>query len=265
MLIHKRPLSWVKGLFGGKGSQIGSGNTSQTVTATTSGSYSPVISAGKDLHVHLNAQRLPQEEGDPFDDCKPIQPFLTELGESLTEHPLVRDIIVVDTKTIVYNRPNQHLRFSKDEYPSIRETINILEGHDFVRAEKRNFAYRMTEPFVRELRQRAASANKFKIHDELLKLLRKGPVIHPWEKLMPEVDRQVLQGAIAVLRDEKLAEITIGGHCVPNLGAGTGPDIDEIMRYGPAFNGHLTDKGIRVVDEHEDNILAQYLKNKTVQ
>ena len=79
---------------------------------------------------------------------------------------------------------------------------------------------------------------------------------------MPEVDRQALQGAIALLRDETLAEITVGGHCVPDMGRA--PTFDEIAQFGPAFNGHLTDRGIRVVDQYGDNIVAQYLKNKSV-
>jgi hypothetical protein len=220
-------------------------------------------SGGQVAHSIINVHApIPQEEEDPFTDCEPIQPFLTELGETLTGHPLVRIIIVLDTKTIAYNWPNQHLMFSSDEYPSIRETVSILEGHGFVRVEKRDFAYRMTERFVSELRKRAVTANRYKIHDELLKWLRKGPVIHPWEKVMPEVDRQALQGAIALLRDEKLAEITVGGHCVPDMGRA--PTFHEITQFGPAFNGHLTDRGIRVVDEYRENIVAQYLKNKGV-
>jgi hypothetical protein len=78
----------------------------------------------------------------------------------LAEHPLVRDLIVLDKKTIAYNWPNQHLMFSKDEYPAIRETVSILEGHGLVRAEKAGFAYRMSERFVGELRKKAVMTNK---------------------------------------------------------------------------------------------------------
>jgi hypothetical protein len=136
-----------------------------------------------------------------------------------------------------------------------------LENNHLVIEEKHDFSYRLGEPLVKLL----GNLNKYKTHDTLLKMLRKeGGIICPWEQLLPQVDRSTLMGVIALLRDERLAEITVGGHAVPASAGkgGWGPSIDEITKLGPAFNGRLTDKGVRVVDEFKENVVFQFLRAK---
>ncbi len=104
------------------------------------------------------------------------------------------------------------------------------------------------------------SAGRYAIHDEIMRQLRKRGIICPWEAFMPEQPRDKIMGAVALLREEGLATINVGGHAVPDLGRS--PTFAEIERCGPAFKGSLTDKGVVVVDEYEDNIIEQYVKNK---
>jgi hypothetical protein len=117
--------------------------------------------------------------------------------------------------------------------------------------------------FVRQDALLGGSVNKYSAHDQLLKRLRKeGTVICSWQSLMPKIGRDKLMGIVALLRDEGLAKIRIGGHACPGNKQLT---LEQIQQYGPAFNGSLTDKGIRAVNEYEDNIMERYMndKNKT--
>jgi hypothetical protein len=252
-------LEWVKThIFGGKGTtQIGSGN--QAVTGTTAGSSSPVVGAGRDVYLHINEP--PRQEEDPLVNLEePVLKLLVNLAESLAEHPLMRDIIVLHKKSIAYNWPDEHFMISADEEPGIYSFIKILLNHRLIIEIKTDFAYRLSEKLVSQLRKKITDAKKYQIHDTLLKEMRKGAIMCPWESMMPEVDRQTLGGVIALLRDEGLANISIGGHAVPSTGKA--PSIDEIMQHGPAFNGYLTDKGVRAVDEYKENIVGQFLHNK---
>jgi hypothetical protein len=126
----------VKGLFGGKGTiQIGQGNQAMTVG---------------DIHFHPAApQPAKDEDAEMFADLEQTMPdFLKSLRQELAEGTLIRDIIVLDWKSIDYNWPSRHLMYSEDENPDIRMHMAILEGHGLVTDLKGNgFAYRMPDAY----------------------------------------------------------------------------------------------------------------------
>jgi hypothetical protein len=74
-----------------------------------------------------------------------IPDLLSVLRQRFTENPLIRDIIVLNKKTIAYTWPDDHLFFSADDYPGIWSKIRILENQGLVFEVKDRFAYRMTE------------------------------------------------------------------------------------------------------------------------
>jgi hypothetical protein len=80
--------------------------------------------------------------------------LLNDLRKVLAERPLLRDVIVLNTKGIPYGWPVPHLLITKDENPNIRMHIAILEGHGLVRDLKGDgFAYRMSERLVHYLKK----------------------------------------------------------------------------------------------------------------
>jgi hypothetical protein len=250
---------FVKGLFGSKGTmQIGSGN--QAMTASTSGVRAPVIQAGRDAHVHMPINSPSITVQDPFADLEePVKDLLAELAKCLVEHPLLRVIVVTHTKTNEPSYTEDFLQLSEDNDPKLRSKIGILVGHGLiVPQDADDYAYRLSEPLVKQLRK---PPNKYKVHDMLLKWLRKGHVICPWDTVLPEVSRQELSSAIAFLRHEGLADISIGGHCIQST-PGKSLSLSDAMSGPPAFTAHLTDKGFVVVDQYGDNIVEQYLRSK---
>jgi hypothetical protein len=147
----------VKGLIGGgKGTtQIGKGNQS-----AATGDNSPVYQAGRDVHFNVPIQQpVKDEEAEMFAELERLMPdLLNALRQELAEHPLVRDMIVLDRKSIGYNWPGPHLMYSEDETPNIRMQMGILEGHGMVRDNKSDgFAYRISERLVRYLKKGKAS------------------------------------------------------------------------------------------------------------
>lgn len=149
-------VSFVKGLFGSKGTtQIGRGN--QAVTGgSAAGANSPVMTAGRDIHFNAPTGPTTDPDAEMFADLEQTMPdVLKNLRENLAEHPLIRVIIVMDKKSLLYNWPDDHLRFTAEEDPDIRSKVQILENHGLLRHERgRDFAYRMTERFVKYLRKK---------------------------------------------------------------------------------------------------------------
>jgi hypothetical protein len=146
-----------KGLFsGGKGPiQMGKGNQS-----VATGDNSPVVQAGRDVHFNVPIQQpAKDEEAEVFAELEQTMPeLLNSLRQELAEHPLIRDIIVLDRKSIEYNWPGPHLMYSEDEAPDIRMQMAVLEGHDLVSDRKGDgFAYRISEKLVRYLKRGEAS------------------------------------------------------------------------------------------------------------
>jgi hypothetical protein len=139
-------------LFGGKGNQVGWNN--KTATGSTTGLNSPVINAGGNVTLSMGGQPITPEEKDELAEARELIPTLLEnLRKELVETPLVRTIIVLRTKSIAYNWPDIHLRFSEDVEPNIRNEINYLLGHRLIQEEKGRFAYRITEKFASLLRK----------------------------------------------------------------------------------------------------------------
>jgi hypothetical protein len=80
--------------------------------------------------------------------------LMIDLRRHSTGNHLIRDIIVLDKKTIAYNWPDEHLLFSADETPGIWTKIRILENHGLVREVKNRFAYRMSEELASYMNQK---------------------------------------------------------------------------------------------------------------
>jgi hypothetical protein len=146
-------VDFVKGLFGGKGTlQIGKGN--QAVTGTTSGHNSPIMAAQRDIHVNMPFTPPAGGDYELFSDLEKDMPdLLREMREDLAEHPLIRDVIVLDKSTFAYNFPDAHLKFAEDTHPGIRQKVNILHDLGLLRQEKEGFYYRITEKFAKYLKK----------------------------------------------------------------------------------------------------------------
>jgi hypothetical protein len=116
------------------------------------------VTAGRDVHFNMPlvpASGSGDEETEPFADLEGTIPdFLTDLQNELSEHPLIRVVIVLDTKTIGYNWPDDHLKFSADVNPNIRAQMEILENHALVAQLRDRFAYRVSERLVKYLKTR---------------------------------------------------------------------------------------------------------------
>ena len=86
--------------------------------------------------------------------------LLNSLRQELAEHPIVRDLIVLDRTSLRYNWPGPHLMYSEDEAPDIRIQMAVLEGHDLVSERKGDeFAYRISEELVRYLTKGTADSS----------------------------------------------------------------------------------------------------------
>jgi len=147
-------LLWFKGLFGGpKGTiQIGKGN--QATTQSSTGENSPVIKAGRDAHVNILSTITPKETVDIYPELENVmEDLLRELRENLVESPFLRDLIVLEKKSIPYGWENKHLLYSEDEQPGIRDKIGVLVNHGCLKEINDRFAYRMSEGFVRYLKK----------------------------------------------------------------------------------------------------------------
>jgi hypothetical protein len=145
-------VGWVKGLFGGKGAtQIGAGN--QSVAGSTAGANSPILAAGRDINVQLQAALSDDPDPDIFAELEEeIPDLLHDLRETLAKHPLFRDLVVLETKDIGYGWPGEHLRLSDDELPGARQKVAVLVNHGLVTVIKDDFAYKLTERLVRYLK-----------------------------------------------------------------------------------------------------------------
>jgi hypothetical protein len=159
-------LGWLKGLFGGKsgGIQIGTGNQSNTSTATstTAGNNSPVYNASVINITHPPPAATPELEADPFAAFDPLtKRFLADLSDTFAAFPLMRDFVVLGTSTTEYTWPGPHLRFSEDEQPGTRQFVGILCSHGLVRETKGDFSYRFSEKLVDQL-----SKNRERLHTE---------------------------------------------------------------------------------------------------
>lgn len=143
----------MKGLFGGKGAmQIGKDN--QAVTGSTTGQNSPVVTAGRDVHLNMPPVKVADGEAEVFAELEEMMPdFLGDLRKELAEHPLIRDIIVLDKKSIAYNWPDDHLMFSEDENPGARSKMRVFENYGLVKELKDGFAYRVSERLAKYLRK----------------------------------------------------------------------------------------------------------------
>jgi|GEM_PF-568737 len=98
----------------------------------------------------------PATELNPLEDLEQLMPdVLEDLRKSLREYPIMRDIIWVRTRGIAYNWPTPHLRFSDDVDPGIRDKLNVLANQGLLKVHNpdEDFAYKMTEDFVRMLRK----------------------------------------------------------------------------------------------------------------
>ncbi len=149
-------VDFVKGLFGAKGAtQIGKGNQSVSGGSST-GANSPVLMANGDVHYYSPPAPATELEADPdaemFAELEGVMPdMLADLRTALAEHPLVRDVIVLDTKTISYNWPDPHLSFSADETPDLWQKVGVLEDHGLLRETRDRFSYRMSGRLVKYL------------------------------------------------------------------------------------------------------------------
>jgi hypothetical protein len=144
-------LEKLMGLFGMGTAQIGKGNQS-----VATGDNSPVVQAGRDVHFNVPVQPpVKDEDAETFAELERTMPdLLNSLRQELAEHPLIRDIIVLDRKSIEYNWPGPHLMYSEDENPNIRMQIAILEGYSLVSDGKgHGFAYRISEKLVLYLKK----------------------------------------------------------------------------------------------------------------
>jgi hypothetical protein len=79
--------------------------------------------------------------------------LLADPRNALAEHPLVRDLIVLDRKSLAYGWRGPHLRLSADELPNLRDKVRVLENHGLLREIQDQVAYRMSDRLVKYLRR----------------------------------------------------------------------------------------------------------------
>ncbi|MBM3286997.1 MAG: hypothetical protein FJY88_06565 [Candidatus Eisenbacteria bacterium] len=149
--MWEKIVGWVKALFGGKiTAQIGKWN--RALSGSSGGDQSPVLTAGRDIHVSLTGSVGPQAASVAELEAT-IPDLLDELRGHVTDNPLIRDIIVLNTKANAYNWPDAHVRFTADEDPRIWNQIRILVNRGLASEVKSRFAYRMSEDLVHYLRK----------------------------------------------------------------------------------------------------------------
>lgn len=147
-------VSWFKSLFSGpKGvTQIGKGNKATSQSST--GDNSPVVAAGRDVHVNMMPVDISKETIDIYVELEEIMgELIGELREEIKDDPFIRDIIVLNKKSIPYGWQSKHLLFSEDEQPGIRDKIKVLVNQGLLKEIKDDFAYRISENFVRYLKK----------------------------------------------------------------------------------------------------------------
>lgn len=155
-------IGWLKAVlttFGGKG-QIQIGKRNKAVSASSTGENSPVFIADGDIHVSMPKVPMSPNLVKDFSATnkfaeleKTMADLLSDLRKILADHPFLRDIIVLDRESIVYNWPNEHLRFSADKHINIWGKILVLTNQGLVSEIKDRFAYRISEEFATYLRK----------------------------------------------------------------------------------------------------------------
>ncbi len=147
-------VGWVGKLFSGK-SALQIGKDQQAVSGTTSGSNSPMMAAGRDIHYTPPASPAPtQAERDAqlFSEMHELMPeILDAIREVLAEDPLLRTMVVFESSTIAYSCPEPHLLFGNDTHPDAVRKFAILDSHGLVRMRRRGF-YELSNRLVRMLK-----------------------------------------------------------------------------------------------------------------
>jgi hypothetical protein len=97
------------------------------------------ISSGEDEEVFTELEGL-------------MHDFLHELQGDVGKHPLIRYLVVAPTEASRLAVNVDHFQFSGEKYPAIDNYIEVLLNHALVE-EKQPCLYKMTEPFVKQLRR----------------------------------------------------------------------------------------------------------------
>jgi len=135
-------------------SQIRNGDS---VVQIASGANSPIVSgqvaAARDVHITLLPSSGDPQEREVFAQLEETVPDVLQiLRKELKEDPLIRDIIYLEGKSIVYGWPDPHLMFSEDEHMGIRRKLQFLTNAGMIHATREGFAYRISERLVRYLK-----------------------------------------------------------------------------------------------------------------
>ena len=134
--------------------EMGNGDS---MVQTTSGVNSPIVSgqvaAARDIHITVSPSSGNSQESEVFAQLEATVPdVLQELRQELKEDPLIRDIICLERKSIVYGWPDTHLMFSEEDYKDIKRKLQILVNAGMLQETKEGFAFRISERLVRYLR-----------------------------------------------------------------------------------------------------------------
>lgn len=100
--------------------------------------------------------RVPRQEPDAeiFASLEELMPdLLNDLRTNLTEHPLLRNMVVLKYSTYAYDFDEPHLKFGNDTLPGVTEKVRILLDHGLLTEQKKDFWYRITERFAKYLRK----------------------------------------------------------------------------------------------------------------
>ena len=145
---------WVAGLwgklFGSRGgSQIGGTNTA--TSGNTVGDNASGVVVGNN-NVVTNYPPPTREEID-FTELEAMMPgLLAEMKKDLAQHPLVRELVVLNTKGNAYNG-GPVLIYYHEDHPDLLSKLHVLENHGLIRDIKFNQLdrFRITEAFARYL------------------------------------------------------------------------------------------------------------------
>lgn len=134
--------------------EMGNGDS---MVQTTSGANSPIVSgqvaAARDIHIAVSPSSGNSQESEVFAQLEATVPdVLQELRQKLKEDPLIRDIICLERKSMVYGWAVTHLMFSEEDYKDIRRKLQVLVNADMLQETKEGFAFRISERLVRYLR-----------------------------------------------------------------------------------------------------------------
>lgn len=146
-------VAFFNSIFGGKGVvQIGKGQQS----ASTTGTGSPVLNAGG----NINYSALPpvptaaERDSELLSEVESLMPeLIKDIRDLLEQDSLLRDMIVMECSTFVYNWPTPHGMFANDKHPDAVRKFQILESHGLVRKIK-PIAYQLSPRFVRMLKEK---------------------------------------------------------------------------------------------------------------